>query len=231
MKRVRIATFAVALALVAQVAFAAESVPALKSAADSAVAAAVAAPSDYAANWKAAKALRTWGVEAVKQEVQGWKEIAKSAGKDGMKFGDLATKSRANGIEGWYYYGLSVGVYSDGVSILTALAEGLKGKTQKCFETAYATDKSYDNGGPVLALGRFWQVLPGIAGRDIKKAEQLFNEYISLFGANKDANDDAWYYRGLLYKDAGKTAEARADIQKAASMGNAKAAKVLGELK
>ena len=231
MKRVRIAALVVALALVAQVAFAEESVPALKAAADSAVAAAVAAPSDYAANWKAAKALRTWGGEAVKQEVQGWKEIAKSAGKDGMKFGDLATKSRANGIEGWYYYGLSVGVYSDGVSILTALAEGLKGKTQKCFETAYATDKSYDNGGPVLALGRFWQVLPGIAGRDIKKAEQLFNAYISLFGANKDANDDAWYYRGLLYKDAGKTAEARADLQKAASMGNAKAAKVLGELK
>ena len=231
MKSVRIVALAFTLALVAQVAFAVESVPALKATADTAVAAAVATPSDYTANWKAAKALRTWGSEAVKQEVQGWKDIAKSAGKDGMKFGEMATKIKVNGIEGWYYYGLCVGVYSDGVSILTALAEGLKGKTQKGFETAYATDKSFDNGGPILALGRFWQVLPGIAGRDIKKAEQLFNEYVSLFGANKDANEDAWYYRGLLYKDAGKTAEARTDLQKAASMGNAKAAKVLGELK
>ncbi len=49
MKRVHIAAFVVALALVAQVAFAAESVPALKAAADSAVAAAVADPSDYTA--------------------------------------------------------------------------------------------------------------------------------------------------------------------------------------
>jgi hypothetical protein len=233
MKRSRIAAFVFALSLtfVVPAVYAAGNVPALKADADAAAKAAVAAPSDYAANWKAAKALRLWGDEAVTQKVEGWKAIAKSAGKDGMKFGDIAVKLNPKGIEGWYYYGLSVGTYSDGVSIITALTEGLKGKTQKGFETAYATDKTFDNGGPILALGRFWQVLPGIAGRDVKKAEQLFNEYVSLFGASKDADKDVWYFRGQLYKESGRTAEARTDLQKAASMGSDKAAKLLEELK
>jgi tetratricopeptide (TPR) repeat protein len=231
MKGIRITALALCLAMAAASAAAAGSVPALKAEAEAAAQAASAAPADYAANWKAAKALRGWGDEAVKQEVQGWKDIAKSAGKDGMKYGEIATKLNPGGIEGWYYYGLSVGVYSDGVSILTALGEGLKGKTQKGFETAYATDKAFDTGGPILALGRFWQVLPGIAGRDVKKAEKLFNEYIEKFGTSEDASSDVWYFRGMLYKDSGKKPEARADLEKAAAMGNAKAAKLLAELK
>jgi hypothetical protein len=220
-----------AICLAASAAFAAGNIPALKAEADAAVKAAIAAPVDYTANWKAAKALRYWGDEAVKQEVQGFKDIAKAAGKDGMKYGEIATKLKPNGIEGWYYYGLCVGTYSDGVSIVTALTEGLKGKTQKGFESAYATDKSYDNGGPILALGRFWQVLPGIAGRDLKKSEQLYNEFIAMFGSTKDPNSDVWYYRGALYKDTGRAAEAKVDLQKAASMGNAAAAKLLAEIK
>ena len=74
-------------------------------------------------------------------------------------------------------------------------------------------------------------MLPGIAGKDLKKAEKLFNEYIALFGSNPNANEDAWYYRGELYKETKRTAEASADLQKAASMGQKDAAKLLAELK
>jgi tetratricopeptide (TPR) repeat protein len=210
---------------------AAQGIPELKAAAEKAVAAANAAPGSYAANWMATQALRKYGDALVSQEVTGWKDLARAAAKDGMKYGEIAQKINPNGIEGWYWYGLCVGTYSDCVSIVTALAEGLKGKTQKGFEMAYSTDKMYDNGGPILSLGRFWQVLPSIAGKDLKKAEKLFNEYISLFGTSKDPNEDAWYYRGALYKDTGRTAEARADLQKAAAMGSKDAAKLLGELK
>jgi tetratricopeptide (TPR) repeat protein len=209
----------------------AESIPALRATAEAAIGKATSSPNDYAANWMAAKALRKYGDELVVQEAAGWKDLAKSAAKDGMKFGERAQKINPSGIEGWYWYGLCVGTYSDCVSILTALAEGLKGKTQKGFEMAYNADKMYDNGGPMLSLGRFWQVLPGIAGRDLKKSEKLFNEYMSLFGTSKDANKDAWYFRGALYKDTGRTAEARADLTKAVAMGQKDAAKLLLELK
>ena len=55
---------------------------------------------------------------------------------------------------------MNVCIYADSVSILTALKEGLKDKTQDSFEAAYKIDKYYDNGGPIAALARFWQVLP-----------------------------------------------------------------------
>jgi tetratricopeptide (TPR) repeat protein len=213
-------------------AFASEekNIPQLKENADAAVAAASADAGGYAANWKAAKECRLYGDELVVQKVEGWKPLAKAAAKDGMKFGEIATKLDPKGIEGWYWYGLCVGTYSDCVSIMTALSEGLKGKTQKAFETSYALDKSYDSGGPILSLGRFWQVLPGIAGRDLKKAEQLFNEYIDQYGAGPDPSKDAWYFRGSLYKDRGKKAEAKADLEKASAMGQKDAAKLLAEM-
>jgi tetratricopeptide (TPR) repeat protein len=207
------------------------SIPQLKAVAEAAVKAAVAAPTEYAPNWMAAKACREYGDEMVSQESPGWKEIAKVTAREGMKFGDIAQKLKPNGIEGWYWYGLNVGTYSDCVSILTALGEGLKGKTQKAFETSYNLDKMYDDGGPILSLGRFWQVLPGIAGKDLRKAEKLFNEYIALMGTSKDANEDAWYYRGSLYKELGRVGEARTDLQKAVSLGQKDAGKLLAEMK
>jgi tetratricopeptide (TPR) repeat protein len=227
MRRLIVSVLALALALPA--ALSAGDLTELKATADAAVKAAAAAPGDYAANWEAAKACRLYGDEMVTQASAGWKALAKAAAKDGMKYGDIAVKLDPKGIEGWYWYGLCVGTYSDCVSILTAMSEGLKGKTQKAFESAYALDKTYDKGGPMLSLGRFWQVLPGIAGRDLKKAEQLFDEYIGQYG--EDSNKDAWYFRGSLYKDKGRKEEARADLQKAASMGQKDAAKLLAEMK
>lgn len=203
----------------------------LKAAYESAVKLAAAAPQDYALNWKAAQAARKYGDYLVTEEITGWKDTARLAAKEGMKYGEIAFKLNPTGIEGWYWYGLCVGTYSDCVSIVKAIAEGLKGKTQMGFENAYKFDKMYDNGGPILSLGRFWQVLPGIAGQDRKKAEQLFDEYIAIFGKNADANSNAWYYRGQLYKDTGRTAQARVDLEKAAAMGNKDAKKLLAELK
>jgi tetratricopeptide (TPR) repeat protein len=227
----RMTVLALAFALVLPALLSAQGLPQLKATAEAAVNAAAAAPGDYAANWQAAQACRKYGDEMVSTEAPEWKNLAKAAARDGMKYGEIATKLNPKGIEGWYWYGLNVGTYSDCVSIISALTEGLKGKTQKSFETAYSIDKMYDNGGPMLSLGRFWQVLPGIAGKDLKKAEQLFNEYVSLVGTSPKANEDAWYFRGSLYKEIGKTAEARADLQKAASMGNKEAQKLLSELK
>ncbi|MDA8424598.1 MAG: hypothetical protein M0Z80_00540 [Treponema sp.] len=210
---------------------AAASLPELKAAAEEAAQAASSAPGEYAANWTAAMDLRKYGDELVTQKAPGWKDLANAAATEGMKFGAIAQKLDPTGVEGWYWYGLCVGTHSDCVSVFSALTEGLKGKTQKAFETAYSLDKSYDTGGPILALGRFWQVLPGIAGRDLKKAEKLFDEYMAGFGSSPDANKDAWYFRGSLYKETHRIPQARADLEKAASMGQKDAPKLLAELK
>ncbi|HNT59652.1 MAG TPA: hypothetical protein PLQ30_06690 [Rectinema sp.] len=203
----------------------------LKAAYENAVKLAASAPKDYTLNWQAARAARSYGDYLVVHKTTSWKETARAAAKEGMKYGEIAFNLNPSGIEGWYYYGLCVGTYSDCVSVLTALTEGLKGKTQMGFENAYKFDKTYDNGGPILALGRFWQVLPGIAGQDRKKAEKLFDEYIALFGSSPKANSDAWYFRGELYKDTKRPDLAKADLEKASSMGNENAKRLLGEMK
>ena len=117
-------------------------------------------PNDYEANWKCARAYRDHGEEVKKQNVEGWKDICARYGKEGMKYAQKAIEQGPNKPDGYYYYGLNVGIYSDGVSILTALAEGLKNKTQSSFEKAYELHKMYDDAGPVLALGRFRAVVP-----------------------------------------------------------------------
>lgn len=230
-RKTAILALALVAAFVVSTNVAAQSLPELKASYESAIRAAAAAPGDYGADWKAAQAARKYGDQLETDEVQGWKDSARVVAKDGMKYGEMAFKLNSAGIEGWYWYGLCVGTYSDCVSIFSALAEGLKGKTQQGFENAYKFDKMYDNGGPIIALGRFWQSIPGIAGQDLKKAEKLYNEYIGLFATAKDANSDAWLYRGMLYRDTGRKDLARADFQKAVSMGNKKAAKELANLK
>ena len=64
-------------------------------------------------------------------------------------------------VEGNLFYGLSAATYSDGISILKAIKEGLRTKTEKAFERAYEIDKMYDDAAPILSLARMWHQLPG----------------------------------------------------------------------
>lgn len=145
-------------------------------------------PNDYEANWKCARAFREYGDEAQKSNAEGWKKICAEYGKIGMQYAQKAIELEAEKPAGHYYYGLSVGIYSDGVSILTALNEGLKDKTQSSFEKAYALDKMYKEGGPMLSLGRFWAVLPWPL-RNRKKSLAYYREYQATqhFATNTEA--------------------------------------------
>jgi tetratricopeptide (TPR) repeat protein len=145
-------------------------------------------PDDYEANWKCARAYREYADKAKKKGVEGWKDICAQYGKAGMQYAKKAIELKPERPEGYYYYGLNVGIYSDGVSILTALAEGLKDKTQQSFEKAYAINKMYKDGGPMLSLGRFWAVLPWPL-RDRKKALAYYREYqqTPYFATNTEA--------------------------------------------
>ncbi|MBW1895302.1 MAG: hypothetical protein JRI91_16665 [Deltaproteobacteria bacterium] len=117
-------------------------------------------PNSFKANWMAAKACRKYGMDTQELNLADWKAICKKIGKEGMAYAEKAIELKPKRVEGHYWYGMNVGIYADSVSILTALKEGLKGKTQDSFEAAYKIDKNYDNGGPIAALGRFWFVLP-----------------------------------------------------------------------
>jgi tetratricopeptide (TPR) repeat protein len=173
-------------------------------------------PNSYEANWKCARALREYGDTAKTQKTEGWKDICAKYGKEGMQYAQKAIELEPEKPDGHYYYGLNVGIYSDGVSIFTALAEGLKDKTQKSFEKAYALDKMYKEGGPMISLGRFWQVLPWPM-YDRKKSLQYYREYQATpyFADNIEVHV---YLGELLIQIGGdkNKAEAKGYLEKAA---------------
>jgi tetratricopeptide (TPR) repeat protein len=174
-------------------------------------------PDDYEANWKCARAYREYGDEAKTKKVEGWKQICAQYGKTGMSYAQKAIELEPEKPDGYYYYGLNVGIYSDGVSVLTALAEGLKDKTQSSFEKTYALNKMYNKAGPMLSLGRFWAVLPW-PYRDRKKALQYYREYQATehFADNVEAH----VYLGELLIEIGgedNKTEAKGYLEKAAT--------------
>lgn len=157
-------------------------------------------PNDYTANWKCARAHRDYGNKAKKQGVEGWEKTCAKYGKIAMGYAAKAVSSAPDKVEGQYYYGLSVGVYSDGVSIFTALKEGLKDKTQTSFETAYGLDKNFNEGGPILSLGRFWAVLPWPL-KDKKKSLEYYREFQATPFFNDNA--EAYVFLAELLRDMG----------------------------
>ena len=76
-------------------------------------------PGNYEANWKCARAYREYGDAAKSQKVEGWKDICAQYGKEGMQYAQRASELDPAKPDGYYYYGLNVGIYSDGVSIFT----------------------------------------------------------------------------------------------------------------
>lgn len=134
------------------------------------------APDDFDANWRCARSYRWYGELAKRATMKDWEDICAKYGKEGMKYAQKAIDLQPEKPNGYYWYALNVGIYSDGVSILTALKEGLKDKTQSSFEKVYALDKSYEEAGAILGLGRFWSVLPWPL-RDRDRALEYYREY------------------------------------------------------
>jgi tetratricopeptide (TPR) repeat protein len=172
-------------------------------------------PGDFDLNWKRARAFREYGETAKKQEVEGWKDICKEYGRKGMQSAAKAREIKPDHPAGHYYYGLCVGIYSDGTGILTALKEGLKDKTQSSFEKAYELDKMYEDAGSILALGRFWAVLPWPMASK-KKSLAYYREYQKTpYFQQRD--EGKIYLAELLIDKGGKDnkAEARQILEQA----------------
>ncbi len=167
-------------------------------------------PTSYEAAWKASRSYRQYANEAKKLGVEGWEATCKEYGKIGMSYGEKAIELDPGKIDGYFWYGCSVGNYSDGVSILTALKEGLKDKTQSSFEKSYELDKMYEDGGPIKALGRFWFVLPWpLQNKD--KALTYLKEYQQLY---PDDAEGQVYLSEVLLKTKAKD-EAKNLLEKA----------------
>ncbi len=167
-------------------------------------------PDNFAANWKTAEACRLYGEQAREQKIANWEDVCAEYGKKGMHYAERAIDLEPDKVQGYYYYGLCTGTYSDGVGLFTALREGLKNKVQKNLETAFQIDKSYDDGGPMVALGRFWQVVPW-PYTDEDKAMKYYREFQNTpYFDNPDRVEAHVYMAEILVDERGKKPKAEA---------------------
>lgn len=167
-------------------------------------------PGDYGAFWRAARAVHEYAAAIVTEKKGSWKDSCKILGKKGMALAERAIALDSGAVEGYFYYGLCVGIYAEGVSTLRALREGLKGRTQHNLEKAFAIDKGYLDGGPAIALGRYWAVIPW-PYRDRKKALECYRAYQQVARTGVSWPRRSYYVAELLcdlgrehYEEAGR---------------------------
>lgn len=170
-------------------------------------------PASYEAQWKAARILRETGDKSKKMGVSGWKALCKKNGKLGMAAAEKAIALAPDKVEGHFFYGLSVGTYADGVSILTAVSEGLAGKTKQGFNKAYKINKNFEDGAPIKAIGRYWTVLPWpLHDRDL--GIKYLREYLARH--KNDIEGRVYLAKALLDRDdKGDKAEAKGLLEPA----------------
>ncbi|MFZ2630192.1 MAG: hypothetical protein WA081_16980 [Desulfosalsimonadaceae bacterium] len=181
-------------------------------------------PANFEYSWKAAKAIWKYGFETEKLDLPDWKDTCKILGKKGMKYAEKAISLGPDKPNAYLYYGRNVGIYADAVSILTALKEGLKDKTQDNLEKAYALDKTFEKGAPIHGLGRYWQLVPW-PYMDKDKAMEFYREFQKTEFYKDPANVEVRIYMAEIlaekWGDAPK-AEAKALLEEALKMTNDK---------
>src|ERR1700694_19869 len=110
-------------------------------------------PHSFDANWRQA-ALLNWEASSLDGAAKA------NLGKAAWGFGDIAVLSKPEDVHGHYQSGTGIGLYSEGVGILTALSQGLEGKFRSRLQAALRLDKDYLDGAPQVVWGRYFYKLP-----------------------------------------------------------------------
>ena len=160
-------------------------------------------PKSFDANWRLA-AMYNW--EANTLGLEGDKKA--DLGHKAWDAGDKAIASKPDDVRGHYQAGTGVGLYSEGISILTALAQGMEGKFRERMQAALKIDKDYLDGAPQVVWGRYFFKLPW-PKRDVDESVRVLSEAMESHPTNLRAH---LYLADSLW-DNGKKDEARRLVQ------------------
>ena len=113
------------------------------------------APTDYEVLWRLARH-HYW----LADDPEISNEEKARIGKITWDYGDRATQANPARVEGWFFASAGVGMYSLGISIVTALFDGMESKFLDRLKKAQAIDPSFFEYGADVAWGRYWDELP-----------------------------------------------------------------------
>lgn len=180
-------------------------------------------PSNYDACYRLARANAMVGELSKREQVDGWKKICETQGRLGMKIAQKAQKMSPERGEAYFYEAWSMGIYADGISVIKAVKEGLGKKVQKNLEKSYNLDKTWKEGNAIMALGKYWMVMPWPV-KDKKKSLKYFEEYENLgyIETSQEKELAKLYYTELLLELKGKKYKEKArlfseDLKKSAT--------------
>ncbi len=162
----------------------------------------------YEAYWKIARAYFYLG--DLLPETKEMRDQHIKLGLEGMQYAKKAVELNPQGVEGHYYYTLTLGQYGIGISIIKALAKGLGSKYEEHIEKALEIDRNYDNAGPLRAVGRYWYQVPW-PKRDLNKSIHYLKEGV----VSASINVRGHIYLAESYLKAGEKELARKYLQKA----------------
>jgi tetratricopeptide (TPR) repeat protein len=91
------------------------------------------------------------------------------------RYAEAAVKLDPERVEGHCYYALTTGDYGGTLSLIGAATEGIGSTFEREIKRAYDIDRDFDNGGPMLALGRYYFELPWPL-RDLKQSRRYLEE-------------------------------------------------------
>lgn len=132
---------------------------------------------EFEVEWRKASAY-FWAGENTKDS----KKLAEW-GTKGVAHAEKAAKLKPDRVEGHYYTAVCWGTYSHGVSIFSALKQGVEKKFLNAITKAKEIDETFEDGAPLNALGRFYFELPW-PKRDLAKSEKILAKNISNVPCN-----------------------------------------------
>ncbi len=125
-------------------------------------------------------------------------------GAEARIYAEKAISLNPDRVEGYYYNGLAISMYSLGKGVISALAEGIRPKLVDALKKAIERDKTYDAGGPLRVYGRYFYKVPW-PYRDKKESERFLQEALKVSSDNLRSN----LYLGDTLYAANKLDEAR----------------------
>jgi hypothetical protein len=158
-------------------------------------------PRSFEANWRLAS-LYNWEADVKEGDEKA------ALGKKAWDAGDKAIAANATDARGHYNAGVGIGLYSEGVGIITALSQGLEGKFRDRILAALRIDKDYLDGAPQVVWGRYFFKLPW-PKRDVGQATKVLTEAVRTHPSNLRAK----LYLADCYADDDKVEEGRKLIQ------------------
>lgn len=90
-------------------------------------------------------------------------------------YAESASRLDPSRVEGHCYYALTTGDYGGTLSLVGAALEGIASTFEQEMQRAYAIDRDFDHGNPMLALGRYYFSLPWPM-RDLSRSRRYLEE-------------------------------------------------------